>query len=221
MNKETIITTILAVLSGALIVGAIVGITLKDRTAPVISLEGSNNFTYTQGDTEDTLLEDVTAKDNKDGDVTDTLRVSNIYITSEDRAVILYVAKDQANNVGKLKREVRYQEKRPEEVTKETKSEGTETDSTENKEEAAANALASGPKLVLLENEATVKKGETFNVFKYIAGAVDENGKDISKNVHVEGTYDLNTLGTYDLKIYAANAKGVHSNTENFKLTVE
>lgn len=106
--KESMITTILSVLCGILLLGAVVGICVKDRTAPKISLNGKNTLTYTEDDSYDVLLKDMSAVDNVDGDVTDTIRVSNIYVTDEGKAIVVYVAKDSSNNIGKLKREVRY-----------------------------------------------------------------------------------------------------------------
>lgn len=106
--KESMITVTLAVCSGILLVLSIVGVCLHDRTAPVISLEGKNTMVYTEGEDYEVLLEDIIAEDNIDGDVSDSLRVSNIYVVSKDKAVVVYVAKDLSNNIAKLKREVRY-----------------------------------------------------------------------------------------------------------------
>lgn len=107
--RESIITASLSFLCGVLLIAAVVGIYLKDRTAPEITLEGKNSLVYVEGDDEDLLLKDVKAVDDEDGDVSDSLRVSDIYVTSEDRAMVIYVAKDQSNNIAKLKREVKYQ----------------------------------------------------------------------------------------------------------------
>ena len=109
--RESVITTILSVLCGMLLIGAVVGVCLKDRTAPELSLEGKNTLIYTEGDSYDALLKGMTAVDDVDGDVTDTIRVSNIHVTGDGKAVVRYVAKDSSNNIGKLKREIRYKEK--------------------------------------------------------------------------------------------------------------
>lgn len=231
MNKESIVTIILGGLSGALLLGAVAGILLKDRTAPVISLVGKNTLTYTEGDPYEDLLKDMQAEDDKDGDVTESLRVSNIYLTSEDRAMVVYVAKDEANNVGKLKREVRYQEAVPMEESipdSETQEGGEET--TENAAAGQNNAgtttqtqnttTQTGPRILMLQREATLRVGETFNIYRYIQGAVDENGNDISRSMHIDGTYDMTRAGVYELTLYVVNAAGVRSETETFTLTV-
>ena len=229
--KESVITAILSILSGLLLIGAVAGIILKDRTAPVISLEGKNNMTYTEGDDMDVLLKDMTAEDDKDGDVTDSLRVSNIYMTSNNRAMVVYVAKDEANNIAKLKREVKYVQKEVvvEEVTEaqeETASETeqtTETAAENNAQSSAPEATqeeTAEPRVIMLQNEATLKVGETFSIYRYVERAVDANGNDISRSMHVEGTYDTNAAGVYQLQIYARDANQVRTNVETFTLTV-
>lgn len=112
MMKESTITTVLSILCGILLIAAIVGICTQDRTAPMLRLNGKNTLTYTEGDSYDTLLANMEAEDEEDGDVTDTIRISSIHVTGNGKAVISYVAKDSSNNIGKLKRVVRYQEKR-------------------------------------------------------------------------------------------------------------
>jgi hypothetical protein len=51
--KESMITTVLSIFCGLLLLAAIAGICLKDRTAPVISLNGKNTLIYTEGDSYD------------------------------------------------------------------------------------------------------------------------------------------------------------------------
>ena len=109
--KESIITLILAGCSLVMVIIAGAGLLMADNTAPKISLEGKNTLTYTEGDSYEVLLENMTAEDDRDGDVTESLRVSNLYVTDENKAVVTYVAKDAANNISKLKREVRYKAK--------------------------------------------------------------------------------------------------------------
>lgn len=224
MKKESMVTAVLGGFSVVLTVTAVVCILLQDRTAPVISLEGKNTLTYTEGDSYEELLENMTAEDDKDGDVTDSLRVSNIYVTSKDRAMVVYVAKDQANNIGKLKREVKYKEAEAAlESLEDTEAENVED--TENPQADAADPAQStpektGPKIIMLQKEATLKIGETLNIYRYIEKAVDENGNDISRSMHMDGTYDMTKAGVYELQLYVVNAAGVRSETETFTLTV-
>lgn len=85
---------------------AIIRIT-SDTTPPVITFP-SAKITYTPDEDVSALLADVTATDDKDGDVTESIRVRSISISDEGgKAIVTYVAKDQANNVGLEKRVVK------------------------------------------------------------------------------------------------------------------
>ena len=58
---------------------------------------------------EDDLLAGVTARDSKDGDVTDSLLVENVSgLSSDQMAVVTYAAFDKAGNVAKAQRSVQY-----------------------------------------------------------------------------------------------------------------
>ena len=72
----------------------------KDRTPPVISF-GENPVSYEEGMDEELLLQGVTAVDEKDGDVSDSLLVEKIAGTNGKEVIVTYVARDSANNVGK------------------------------------------------------------------------------------------------------------------------
>ena len=229
--KETIITAALAVFSTVMLVVAGAGILFRDNTPPVLTLEGKNNLTYTEGDTYDDLLENMTAEDDKDGDVTDSIRVSKIYQTSEDRAVVIYVAKDTSNNIGKLKREIRYEEKKEEVKEEPVQEEETEDvpevqtavpdTAGETEPEGENTQTAAVPKVTMVTNAATLKVGEAFNVLRYVQSAVDVDGTSLSRYIHAEGAYDMNQPGTYSIRVYATSPSGAVSNIETFTLTVE
>ncbi len=90
-----IIVTILAVLSAIL---ACAFFWLKgqgDYTPPVISFP-HNEITFTEGEDKDILLKGVTAIDETDGDVSDTLVVESVIpMRDELRATVIYYAKDK------------------------------------------------------------------------------------------------------------------------------
>lgn len=230
--RESVIAVALSVLSGVLLIGAVFGIALKDRTAPVISIEGKNNLSYAEGDDMDVLLKNVTAEDEKDGDVTESIRVSDIYETRNGRAMVIYVAKDTSNNIAKLKREIYYVQK---EDSAEMELEQTEAEQTDDEQAniaqvgteqantsvAAAQAQLTGARVNMLQKEVTLKVGENFNILRYIQNAVDANGNDISRSMYVEGNYDTNVAGVYELKIYAVDSAQTRTNEETFRLTVE
>ena len=78
----------------------------QDRTAPVIAY-GPDSLTYEEGMEEGLLLAGVTAQDERDGDVTESLMVEKVSETSNGNVIITYVAKDHSDNVGKASRTVR------------------------------------------------------------------------------------------------------------------
>ena len=69
----------------------------EDNTPPEIQFQ-DNEIVYTAGDSYDGLLDGVTATDNKDGDVTESLVVESVYPNEDGQtATIVYVGK--ANKV--------------------------------------------------------------------------------------------------------------------------
>ena len=78
-----------------------------DREGPEI-IFGESEIVYSDDMDPEELLTDVTAEDDVDGDVTDSLTVESVYPVSDEAAVAVYVAKDSKNNVTKAKREISY-----------------------------------------------------------------------------------------------------------------
>lgn len=84
----------------------------SDGIAPSITMD-EKKITISVKDEEDVLLQGITAKDNKDGDVTDTLVVDNIStFNGEGKRYVTIAAFDTSNNVGKVTREVEYSDYR-------------------------------------------------------------------------------------------------------------
>lgn len=111
MDKRKLTITLAIICAVGLIASVIIYLN-KDRTEPVIEYTGE--VTYKEGEDTSKLLEGVTAIDNKDGDVSDTLMIESIY-TSDNTAKIVYCAYDSSYNVAKLQRIVPF-EKAEEEV---------------------------------------------------------------------------------------------------------
>lgn len=86
-----------------LLAGCIYFYVNQDRTAPVISF-GDEEIVYTDGMEEEALLNDVSAYDEQDGDVSYSLLVEKVANTSDGHVVVTYAAKDTSNNVTKSSR---------------------------------------------------------------------------------------------------------------------
>lgn len=93
---------LMAVLSIGL-AALVVGIrTTSDHEGPEIIFDKDKDDVYEQDMDNEELLEGVTAKDDKDGDVSDTLTVESIYPKENGKeVVVIFVAKDSNNNVTK------------------------------------------------------------------------------------------------------------------------
>jgi hypothetical protein len=81
----------------------------RDKTPPSITFDKKKE--YKQDMTEKELLEGVTAWDEKDGDVTDSLKIEFLVSnTDENTVVVTYVARDKSNNITKENLVLNYQE---------------------------------------------------------------------------------------------------------------
>lgn len=76
-----------------------------DRAAPTISFaDDDKRMIYTESMKEDELLEGVSAADDVDGDVTDSVLIEKISETADGNVIVTYVALDSSNNVAKRSR---------------------------------------------------------------------------------------------------------------------
>ena len=100
----------------------------EDNTPPEIQFQ-DNKIVYTAGDSYDGLLDGVTATDNKDGDVTESLVVESVYPNEDGQtATIVYVARDSRNNVGKANKVVTYRAAADDQAATSDATEKTATD---------------------------------------------------------------------------------------------
>lgn len=103
MNKKkctVVLTGLCVILLGICAVSCL----KKDRRGPEIQFSDIP-VTYAQGDDTSVLLEGVTATDDADGDVTDSLKVDRVTeIQGMNYVVVTYVAKDRKNNITKQER---------------------------------------------------------------------------------------------------------------------
>ena len=79
-----------------------------DREPPVITVS-DQMLCVSVSEPEENLLQGVTARDSRDGDVTDGLMIENIYgITEDGSATVIYAAFDREGNVSKTERTIQY-----------------------------------------------------------------------------------------------------------------
>lgn len=201
----------------------------KDKTKPVITIPEGISYDGTQTDEE--LLKGVTAKDKRDGDVSDTLIVKSIIIHSDGANVkITYAAKDKSNNIaeksivipytGKLPvkpdkdtpKETKPEETKPEETKpEETKQEETKPEETEPEETTPIVTVSEeAPVLYLTQSEVTFKKGAEINWVKLVQDIKDnkDDRNSLFRSIMIENYPDVNTPGEYDTLFYCKDSDG-------------
>jgi len=109
MRKTQIITILLFAVVAVLYVGSKAYTrVVVDKQAPVITCD-TESITVSVYDSEDALLKGVTAKDNRDGDLTDKVTVGSISkLISTNTAKVTYYVFDRADNMAVASRFVCY-----------------------------------------------------------------------------------------------------------------
>lgn len=90
--------------------GCVVSVVVSDREAPEIKYDKSKMLTEYSDDMQPSeLTVGVSAYDNEDGDVSDTLSVVNITVLSDgETAEVTFAAKDKSNNIAKDTVRIKY-----------------------------------------------------------------------------------------------------------------
>ena len=222
----------------------------KDRKGPEILFDEEKQIEYAEGMDEELLLEGVTAVDEKDGDVSDSLLVEKVAGTNGKEVIVTYVARDGANNVGKASRAftvvgsygggdiLPVEEETLEtgdmpgtEGTTETEtgsneegSSGEEEGQDENQGEGNNEGELAGPNPVLVLNADMIetKKGVAPNWNEVIETMSDD--KDdynmLYNNLKLEGQVKLNEVGEYPVTLYTVDSDGNRSEIRSLVVIV-
>lgn len=175
----------------------------RDTGGPVIQIDPSVQALYS-ADNQESLLNGVTAYDEKDGDVTDSIIIKGIIERTDGKVLVSYAAKDKDNNVTV---ETRLMDKGTEEETQ-----------VQNANEEAP--LGEIPVIILKTNEVTIKAGSPFSPIDYVEQAIDDKD-DAWKRIQVTGSYDINSVGTYTITYMVTDSDGNSSEPVSLILTVE
>ncbi len=98
----------LAITSAAFCAGQLYIHLLADTTPPVIKCESDAVTVHVENNTSELLI-GITATDNRDGDLTDSIIVSSISnLISNDTAKVTYIVFDSSNNMASYTRTVKY-----------------------------------------------------------------------------------------------------------------
>lgn len=238
------VTGLLAVGCVALAVIGFLASQSQDRTAPKITVK-KEDISYTAGDDYDNLLKGVTAKDNRDGNLTDQIFVDRIVQTGDDSAIVYYAVTDKANNVGTAKRKIQYSvndgsstdtsaedKQNDDQQTQEGQQTQTENDAQISDGRQAAQDAANqdtltpngeNPVMELTTTQMTIAKGETFDRLSVVKDAVDDKDdrNTLYQHIHADGKFDTKKAGTYQLTYYVNDSDGHTSDPITFTLTVQ
>lgn len=226
--KQRIITIFLLVSCVILGVAAFFVSVTKDKKAPVISVS-EKEITYVEGAGYSSLLEGVTAEDNRDGDVTDKVFVDRVIpMAGEEEAIVYYAAADKSNNVGTAKRVVKYSkdgtvaepEKKEEDKKDDPEASGQEGQEADNQEPAdepgqglyppdPVDTSAGKPVVQVKAQQSTVAVGSVVNLMDFINQIHDADMSNENHDymfAHVSITVD----GAQSTSTFSANAAGSH-----------
>ena len=214
------IVTGLIVLCVALGAGTAAVVVTDDRKGPEIELPADGDVTYAEGSDTAPLLEGVTATDEKDGDVTDSLVIENIFPNDDHTSTsVVYAAKDSHNNVSKATRRVNYKaaaEDTPaeNEATQETDNSGAADESAPATEEPQQNDTEESPKLYLNTYEVTVEAGNDLDKTSYIKEMTDDadSQESLFNQIEIDGDVDTAVPGDYTLTYHVTDSDGNRSN---------
>ena len=194
----------LIVLWLALFAGTAAVMVTSDRKGPEIAVPSGADVTYEEGSDTALLLEGVTATDDRDGDVTDSVVIENIF-PNDDRtgASVIYAAKDSHNTVTTVTRRVNYKAAGDAAAPEEnTEAEGSDAAPAENAEAEGSDAApaaeeaqqndtegvknetnakmeiealpSESPRMYLNTYETTVKAGSELDKISYIKEITDD-----------------------------------------------
>ena len=152
----------------------------QDRKCPEITFP-SEEVTYEAGTDQTVLMDGVVALDGKDGDVTSTLRVTEVLPSDDNQtAMVVYFAKDRSNNVVRRTRKVNYiaDAKSVDEAEASKKKEKSEKD-----EESEDKTVSSSSE----QGEEQVSSSSTEQLTSTSGSSVTDGMDEDVKEAHKEG----------------------------------
>ena len=228
----------------ALLAGNVVVYIGEDRKGPEISVP-QEEITYVAGTDTSALLNGVTAQDNRDGDVTDTVTIESIIPNADQTgASVIYVAKDSKNNVTKETRTIVYSTDAaqaavaaadqaaqnqaaadPAAAQGDAAGESAQTvdDGAAQNEAAIAALPAESPRVYLTQYSVEVERGADFNELSYVQDISDDKDSrdELYQGIQISGEVDTNTPGEYTLEYHVVDSDGNNSNAAQLKVTVK
>lgn len=244
--KKVLLPVSLAVL---VLLAAVAGWVIfnRDRERPEIKISKTKEEVYRSGMTKEELLKGVTATDDRDGDVTESLMVESVKVSEEnDYVTVTYVAVDKSKNVTRKSWNMKFagedapeetpaaeeesasaqdsQETEPEEEQSaaETVQQDPEEVAIAEQEDRIAKLSPQAPRFYLKQHTLTVPLGGEFNKLDWVDEITDDKDdrSRLFRDIRVEGDVDVSVAGTYSLTYFAVDSDGNRSNEEILTVTV-
>ena len=209
MKKLQIIASVFTLI----LLGILISLILReDRTGPVITF-ANTDIKYAVGEPEEVLIKNVSAFDEADGDVSDSVMIAGILpMLDGSTAKVTYVAKDLSDNVSVQNLIIPYS------------NGGMENEEGEVNPAADDNSGDSGfvqeantyPYIALTTHKVELGRGADFDALSYVAEVYDDknNADEMRNRIRVLGDYDMDQTGDYILLYYVVDLDNNESNKE-------
>lgn len=203
----------------------------KDRKGPVITIP--SDLAYVDGMSHESLLAGVSAYDDKDKDVSDSLIVKSVIVLSDGQTVkITFAASDSQNNITEKSVTLNYEQPKEPESKDDTKDDvkdepvetPSESDTPANTESTDSEPVTQYPEettpvetvtpeapvLYLTKIEDTLKVGSDVKWLQYVSDITDDKDdrNTLFKAIRIDDYPDMNVPGDYDMKFYCRDTDG-------------
>ncbi len=206
MKKLLIIASVFTLI----LLGILLSLILpEDRTGPVITF-ANTDIKYAKGESEEVLIKNVSAFDEADGDVSDSVMIAGILpMLDGSTAKVTYVAKDLSDNVSVQSLIIPYSNGGME--TEEGEVNPAADDNTD-----FAQKANTYPYITLTTHKVELGRGADFDALSYVAEVYDDknNADEMRNRIRVLGDYDMDQTGDYILLYYVVDLDNNESNKE-------
>lgn len=221
MRKSTLILGCACI---AMTAAAVLTWQAEDQSGPEIFFEGESPV-YRQGMDTEELLNGVYAEDERDGNVSSSLRIESVYLTGNgENAIVVYAAKDSQNHVTKKRRTISCMAEETDidnsavtamERPEESENKSVQGDTGQDQRELLEEMEPQRPRLYLSVYEVSLQSGAVFDSLQYVERIEDDTDseEELRTRIQINGTVDSGTVGTYAVEYLVTDSEGNQSNT--------
>lgn len=200
--------------------GCVISVVVSDRKAPEITL-GEAGMVSEYSDDMDTseLLAGVTAYDDRDGDVTDSVTVLNVLVLDNGEYIkVTYAAKDSHNNVAQKSAKIKYS------GSKSFINVSVTEDDSEVQTQETTTEKETVPQIELKYTDYVIKAGDSFGTVEALdmVNSTLDDKEGVSNRIVINGIGNVNTnrVGEYQLVYSVSDTDGNRSEAQTLTLHV-